>query len=241
MNNSMNKVVANMKQPVLLTFSGNIGAGKTTFAEIAEKTLFTNINGKELGFKSEKEELPKNLADYYQEKRIFEEKEKQGFKIPRLLIYKTQMDFLERKRDQLLKISELLSKGQSCIQDRSIYEDGEIFARNWYERGAISAKVWGDYTLSYRLLVSKLTKPNLIVYLKASPKTCMKRIKERKRPGEEEIDIRYLEKLHLRYEQMFKNFNYCPTLIIDNDNNIEENHAVDVLKRIAKKLEELYG
>lgn len=237
----MNKLIMSVKQPVLLTFSGNIGAGKTTFAELAEKSLFANINGKDVSFKLEKEELPKNLVDYYKEKRIFEEKERQGFKIPRLLIYETQINFLERKKDQLLKINELLSKGQYCIQDRSIYEDAEIFARNWYERGAISAKSWGDYILRYRSLFPKFVKPHLIVYLKTSPKTCMKRIKERKRPGEEEIDIKYLEKLHLRYEQMFKRLSYCPVLVIDNDNNIEQNHIVDVLKKIAKKLEELYG
>ena len=68
----------------------------------------------------------------------------------------------------------------------------------------------------------KLIKPHLIVYLKAGPKTCMKRIKERARPGEHEIDIKYLEKLHLRYEQMFKRFSYCPCLTINNDNNISQ-------------------
>lgn len=237
----MNKLIINLKQPVLLTFSGNIGSGKTTFADIAQKTFFAKINRKDVSFKSQKEGIPKNLADYYKEKRVFEEKEKQGFKIPRLLIYETQVNFLERKKDQLLKMNDLLSNGHCCIQDRSIYEDGEIFARNWYERGAISAKAWGDYILRYRSLVPKLIKPNLIVYLRASPKTCMRRIKERKRPGEEEIDIKYLEKLHLRYEQMFKRLNYCPVLIINNDNKIEKNHVVNVLKKIAEKLGELYG
>lgn len=237
----MNKLIINLKEPVLLTFSGNIGAGKTTFAKIAEENLLANTGGKNISFKSEKEELPKSLVEYYKEKRVFEDKEKHGFKIPRLLIYETQLNFLERKKDQLLKMNELLSKEQCCIQDRSIYEDGEIFARNWYERGAISAKNWGDYILNYRLLLPNLIKPHLIVYLKASPKTCLKRIKERKRPGEEEIDIKYLEKLNLRYEQMFKNFNYCPVVVIDNDNNIEEDHVTNVLKKIAEKLEELYG
>lgn len=235
----MNKVIVKLKKPVLLTFSGNIGAGKTTFADIAKKGLFASIQGKEAGFKMEKERLPKSLVEYYKEKKFFEEREKQGFKIPRLLIYETQLGFLETKKEQLLKMKELLNNGTSCIQDRAIYEDAEIFARNWYERGAISAKNWGDFIQKYRGLMPQLAQPNLIVYLKASPETCIKRIKERARPGEEEIDMKYLEKLNLRYEQMFNKLNYCPVLKIENDNHIESNHVLDVLKEIAKKLEEL--
>ncbi len=237
----MDKISVKLKHPVLLTFSGNIGAGKTTFADIAEKNIFARVSGNDACFKLEKEDIPKNLVDYYKQKRIFEEKEKKGFKIPRPLIYETQLVFLEGKKEQLLKISELLSQGTCHVQDRSIYEDGEIFASNWYERGAISAKNWGDYMLKYRSLISQLLKPHLIVYLNTTPETCMKRIRERKRPGEEEIDIKYLEKLNLRYGQMFKRLNYCPTLTIENNNSIEENHVEDVLKKIAEKLEELYG
>jgi deoxyadenosine/deoxycytidine kinase len=89
----------------------------------------------------------------------------------------------------------------SCIQDRSIYEDVEIFARTLHEQGNMTAVDYNNYRMLFSTMVEYLRKPNLIIYLKASVDHLVERILSRGRDYEQTIDRGYLERLGGAYEQ----------------------------------------
>ncbi|MCK9558999.1 MAG: deoxynucleoside kinase, partial [Candidatus Marinimicrobia bacterium] len=59
----------------------------------------------------------------------------------------------------------------ATVQDRTIYEDVEIFARNLYEMGNMSQRDWDNYRALFEIMTSYLKKPDLIIYLRASVDT----------------------------------------------------------------------
>ena len=128
--------------------------------------------------------------------------------------YHSQVYFLTRR----LKIhKELLLAQGSVVQDRSVYEDAEIFARNLYLQGDLSTRDYTVYQDLYHILASLLPPPNLMVYLRASVDTLMQRIAKRGREYEAGISREYLTRLNQLYEDWMGNFAQCPVLIINSD------------------------
>lgn len=105
----------------------------------------------------------------------------------------------------------------SVVQDRSIYEDAEIFARNLYEMGLMSGRDYKNYVNLFSTMTSHLTPPSLLVYLRASVPTLVNHIQERGRDYESTIRIDYLERLQGHYEEWIGNYERGPKLIIDVD------------------------
>jgi deoxyadenosine/deoxycytidine kinase len=90
------------------------------------------------------------------------------------------------------------------IQDRTIYEDAEIFARTLHEQGSMTDVDYLNYTSLFRILVGFLRKPDLILYLKASPQALMDRIARRGRASEQSITIDYIARLNRAYEDWMR-------------------------------------
>jgi len=90
------------------------------------------------------------------------------------------------------------------IQDRTIYEDAEIFARTLHEQGSMTKVDYENYTALFEVLVSFLRKPDLILYLKASPSVLMERIAKRGRPSEQNIGIDYISRLNRAYDDWMR-------------------------------------
>ncbi len=176
-----------------IVIAGNIGAGKTTLVKIlSEKLNFTP-------FYEPHEENP-YLADFYEDMESWS--------------YQSQVYFLTRR----LKIhKELILAEGSVVQDRSVYEDAEIFARNLYLQGDLSARDYGVYRDLYSILASLLPPPSLMVYLRASVDTLMQRIAKRGREYEAGISRSYLASLNNLYEDWMNAFDQCPVLIINSD------------------------
>lgn len=176
-----------------IVIAGNIGAGKTTLVKIlSEKLNFTP-------FYEPHEENP-YLADFYEDMESWS--------------YQSQVYFLTRR----LKIhKELILAEGSVVQDRSVYEDAEIFARNLYLQGDLSARDYGVYRDLYSILASLLPPPSLMVYLRASVDTLMQRIAKRGREYEVGISRSYLANLNNLYEDWMNAFDQCPVLIINSD------------------------
>ncbi len=176
-----------------IVIAGNIGAGKTTLVKIlSEKLNFTP-------FYEPHEENP-YLADFYEDMESWS--------------YQSQVYFLTRR----LKIhKELIAAEGSVVQDRSVYEDAEIFARNLYLQGDLSARDYGVYRDLYSILASLLPPPSLMVYLRASVDTLMQRIAKRGREYEAGISRSYLASLNNLYEDWMNAFDQCPVLIINSD------------------------
>ena len=177
-----------------ITIAGNIGVGKSTLVK-----LLTVRNGWEPVFESVAENP--YLADFYQD-------------MPRWSFH-SQVFFLSRRLQQH---HDLLKRKNSIIQDRSVYEDAEIFAKNLYRQGAMSARDWSSYYDLYQTLSTLLQPPHLVIYLKASVKTLRRRIQMRGRDYEQQIADEYLEQLNTLYDEWASSFMLSPVLTVDTNN-----------------------
>jgi len=105
----------------------------------------------------------------------------------------------------------------SVVQDRSIYEDVDIFAKNLYEQGIMEARDYYNYSELFKIMVDFLSPPSLIVYLQASIPTLKRRIALRGRDYEKKISEEYLGQLNRLYEKWIADFSLCPILKVPTD------------------------
>ena len=176
-----------------IAIAGNIGAGKTSLVTLLAERL---------GWQPFLEPVGENpyLADFYQD-------------MPRWGFH-SQVFFLSRR---LRHYRGLLDHPTSVVQDRSVYEDAEIFARNLHRQGYISERDWSSYYGLYQAVAGLLPPPDLMVYLRASVPTLMQRIALRSRQIESSIGADYLIQLNDLYEAWIANFKLCPLLAIETD------------------------
>lgn len=86
------------------------------------------------------------------------------------------------------------------IQDRTIYEDREIFARTLFEQGSMTAVDHDNYTALFDVMADFLRPPDLVLYLKARPETLLARIARRGRESEKSITLDYITRLNQAYD-----------------------------------------
>jgi deoxyadenosine/deoxycytidine kinase len=137
---------------------------------------------------------------------------------------------------------EFLETTQSFIQDRSIYEDAEIFAEHLKQSNRMTNHEFTTYNQLYQEFVQMLPAPDLMIYLHASVDTLYERIKYRGRPEEQNIPRDYMESLHQLYESWFQHYNRSPKLMIEVDHLDFVNSEVDqniVLEMIQKHIDTL--
>ena len=177
-----------------VAIAGNIGVGKTTLTNVlVERFHWT-------GF-LEKETRNPYLVDFYHDMKQWS--------------FHSQIFFLKERLKDHLQIQ--LSQ-QPCVQDRTIYEDAEIFAQNLFDRGLMSQRDHNCYMDLYRAISGALRPPDLIVYLRASIWTLISRIRNRGRDYEQNIDKEYLAQLNIAYEHWSKRMLESHRLmIIDTD------------------------
>jgi deoxyadenosine/deoxycytidine kinase len=198
-----------------ITVAGNIGVGKSTLVSLlCQKLEWTPFY----------EPVAHNpyLADFYKDMSTW------GFH--------SQVFFLANR----LQIHRAILRCQdSVIQDRSIYEDAEIFADNLYRQGRLSQRDHETYRSLYQGLIEFLPPPDLVIYLRATPVTLRQRIAQRNRDYEREISTEYLEGLNQLYEQWIESFTLCPVLTVPADqlNYVAHpNHLDLVARKIHEKL-----
>jgi deoxyadenosine/deoxycytidine kinase len=112
---------------------------------------------------------------------------------------------------------ELLNFPSSVVQDRTVYEDAEIFAKNLYLQGHISERDFATYHGLFDLLITMLNPPDLVVYLRSSVSTLQSRIDQRAREFESTITAEYLGQLNMLYEEWISGFHLCPVLSVPAD------------------------
>ncbi len=178
-----------MKNYIVL--AGNIGSGKSTLVDRISEHL---------GWKPYYEPVSENpyLEDFYKDMKRW--------------AFHSQLYFLT---DRLRTHKNLQDYNGSVVQDRSVYEDAEIFAKNLYLQGSISNRDFATYQDFYTLFLSFLEPPDLIVFLKASVETLKSRIAMRGRDFEAAIPDSYLADLNQLYDAWIENFNLCPVLEIN--------------------------
>ena len=203
-----------------IAIAGNIGAGKTALTEVM---------GRHFDWTPVYEQVDDNpyLTDFYNDMRRW--------------AFNLQVFFLSRRFEQLQKIEEM---DASVVQDRSIYEDAQIFARNLYEMDLMSARDYKNYTTLFSIMTSYVSPPSLLVYLRASVPKLVDHIQRRGREYESTIRIEYLERLQDHYEDWIEEYDRGPKLIIDIDELDFVNDESDrraVLNRIESRLFGLFA
>ena len=174
--------------------AGNIGVGKTTFTEI----LSEKFNWKPLY-----ESVVDNpyLDDFYKNM------DRWSFNL--------QIYFLYNRFSNQVNLSDI---NVGFIQDRTIYEDKEIFAKNLKDLKCMSERDWQTYVKLFDSIVEFVRKPDLIIYLKASTDTLLSRIRKRNRNFEKNIDPEYIHSLNIYYNKWISKINDEKKLIISTDN-----------------------
>ncbi len=176
-----------------VAIAGNIGVGKSTL---------TALLSQRLGWEPFFEAVDDNpyLPDFY------EDMERWSFH--------SQIYFLSRR---LRHHWQLLQRADSVVQDRTVYEDAEVFARNLHRQGWMDARDYESYSELYQVVTSVLPPPDLIVYLRASVPTLEERIRKRGRSFERKIPTAYLGQLNELYERWVDGFDLCPILTAPTD------------------------
>ena len=207
-----------MKSYVVL--AGNIGAGKSTLVSMICE---------ELGWEPYYEPVAENpyLQDFYQDMRAW--------------AFHSQVFFLTYRAQAHRALMDI---PRAVVQDRSFYEDAEVFARALHLQGAISERDWDTYRGLYRTLTTLLSPPDLVVYLRASVPTLQKRIALRGRQFEARISDEYLESLNRLYEEWIGGFSLSPVLIVPSDrlDFVKDSKDLDlIVTTVAERLKGRQG
>lgn len=198
-----------------IAIAGNIGAGKTEL---------TGFLCKKYGITPFYEPNDQNpyLADFYKDMRTW--------------AFRSQIFFLTHK----FRLHRQLEQGEgTSIQDRTIYEDAEIFARNLRKQRFIDQRDWGTYWELYETIAQSLKPPDLMIYLRCPVRTLKQRIRIRGRAMERDIPTGYLTRLNALYEQWFAGYKMSPVLVLQTDTLdylTDLVDQVDLFRKIEKYL-----
>lgn len=176
-----------------LAVAGNIGAGKSTLTGLlSARYHLTPVY----------EAVDENpyLEDFYAD-------------MPRYAFH-SQIFFLAKRLEQHLR---QVNPGNRLIQDRTIYEDADVFAHNLYQEGVLSARDYASYCRLYQAMLQALRPPDLLVYLRASVPTLRGRIRQRGRAYERAIPESYLTRLNDLYERWTASYDLSQLLVVETD------------------------
>jgi deoxyadenosine/deoxycytidine kinase len=194
---------------MFVAIAGNIGSGKSSL---------TSLLHQEFGWQPYFESVDDNpyLEDFYADMKRWS--------------FHLQVYFLSQRFISHRTISE---SRLDVVQDRSIYEDAEIFAANLHTIGKMDDRDYANYCALYEAMTDYLRPPDLLVYLRAKVPTLLKQIHLRGRSFEQSIDPAYLEQLNVLYESWMARYTRGRLLIVDSD-------AMDFVHDTQKQEELLY-
>ena len=204
-----------MKKNPFIGIAGNIGVGKTTF---------TSFLAKEFQLEDIYESVTDNpyLSDFYSDMNRWS--------------FNLQIYFLHHRFSSIIDISK---SENGFVQDRTIYEDVEIFSRNLHDMGYMDDRDWQTYSDLFKNMTKFLKSPDLIIYLKADLDTILERIKKRSRDYEATIDPEYLKRLNLMYDEWIEGIKWTRVLVVDtNSFNIfeDKNTLETIFNNVREKL-----
>jgi deoxyadenosine/deoxycytidine kinase len=186
-----------------IAVAGNMGAGKTSLVEFLSA---------QYGFEPIYEPYTSNpyLDDFYADMSRF------GFH--------SQLWFLTHKFRLHLGLND---RQDTFVQDRTIYEDAEIFATNLARSGNVSDRDFQTYMDLYNGMRAALQPPDLMIYLRCSVRGIRRRIRRRGRPSEQAIPLDYIRRLNTLYEDWMSRYSLSPTLVWESDDADYLTHIVD--------------
>jgi deoxyadenosine/deoxycytidine kinase len=200
---------------VFIAIAGNIGTGKTTLTQLLSRRF---------GWEAHFEEVQNNpyLTDFYQDMKRWS--------------FPLQVFFLNKR----FRAHQAISAGiTSAIQDRSIYEDAAIFARNLADQGLMEKRDYENYLELHAAMCQFLTPPDLMIYLKKSVPILKDRIVQRGREFEKNIPDDYLWSLNRYYDEWMENYDQGRKLIVPSDDQDFLGNPADFELLVQKILEAL--
>lgn len=197
------------KRNFYVAIAGNIGSGKSSL---------TTLLAKNFGWKAFYEIVETNpyLTDFYEDMRQWS--------------FHTQVFFLTKRFDSLRQLDKL---NEPVVQDRSVYEDCEIFAKNLFLSGMMSERDYKTYHEHFQSIAEFFRAPDMLIYLKCDVPTLMQRIKGRNREYERRISEDYLKRLNICYEEWIESYNFGPVTSIDVSGKDFVNRAEDLRQILA--------
>jgi len=200
-----------------IAIAGNIGAGKTTLCERLSKHF---------GWEVQYESTDDNpyLSDFYDDMRRWS--------------FNLQVYFLSNRYQQILSI---LNGDKAVIQDRTIFEDANIFAPNLHDMGLMATRDYENYRELFDIMTSQIQAPDLLIYLKASVSTLVSHIQSRGRDYEGSMSLDYIKGLNERYDNWIKEYTNGKLLIINADEIDFVNRPEDMGKIVDMVNAELHG
>jgi len=206
-----------MKKLKHIAVAGNIGAGKTTLA-----TKLSHHYHWETEFEAV-EDNP-YLVDFYQDMKQW--------------AFHLQVYFLNSRLNQVKRIRE---NEQTVVQDRSIYEDCYVFAKNLYQSGNMSERDYQNYLALFESMTPVITPPDLLIYLRADIPKLVGQIEQRGRDYEETMRIDYLKTLNQHYEEWITSYDLGKMIVID-VNQLDYLRNVEDFALIISKIDtEVHG
>lgn len=198
-----------------IAIAGNMGVGKSSLVEFLCRHF---------GLKPFFEPNDTNpfLPDFYKDMKRW------GFH--------SQMYFLSQK----FKMHQDLGRmKETVVQDRTVFEDAEIFATSLYKQGYISERDFKVYKNFYHSIVDVIRPPDLLIYLKCSLPTIRKRIRKRGRAIEEGVADGYLKNLNTLYDRWIRRYKLSPVMVYPThkiDYISDFIHKEELLRKIRKYL-----
>ncbi len=197
----------------MIAVAGNMGAGKSSLVEWLHQQFDM------VPFFEPHDENP-YLVDFYGDMPRWAYSSQLWFLIQRFQIHRTI--------DQ--RVLGLDGRAQPIVQDRTIYEDAEIFAAHLHGAGFIDDRDWTSYCNMYQTLRAELRPPDLMIYLRCPLPALVKRIKKRGRVFEKAVPKAYLSSLERLYEDWFARYASSPSLVVETD-------RLDYVERLFDRLE----
>lgn len=197
----------------MIAVAGNMGAGKSSLVEWLRQQFDM------VPFFEPHDENP-YLVDFYGDMPRWAYNSQLWFLIRRFQIHRTI--------DQ--RVASTRGSRTPIVQDRTIYEDAEIFAAHLHRAGHIDERDWASYLDMYQTLKQELRPPDLMIYLRCPLPALVKRIKKRGRDFEKAVPRRYLASLERLYEDWYERYDSSPKLVVETD-------RLDYVERLFDRLE----
>lgn len=202
-----------MENPRYIAIEGPIGVGKSSLAGLLAK----EFNGRTL---SEEVEANPFLSMFYRDKKKF--------------AFQTQLFFLLSRYQQQKEMFQQDLFNSTVVSDYMFAKD-RIFAYLTLDENEL-----GLYEQVYRLLDTRIPKPDLVIYLQASTDVLKERIARRNKEYEQGIEDDYLERLVDSYNRYFFYYTDTPLLVV-NTSDIDFVDDPEDLANLVREIKSIKG